>query len=183
MVPEHRFAPGARVIARHAGWERWVIYEPDSANASDDETVAPQDEKFEEVWYYNTETGESSVRRPPVCIASCPGPHVVGTMRSHELIVTWSPCLRPSYSPSLSCCMVLHGVAWCCIALHRVAWCCVGLHRVVWCCMVLCASVRSTEGLGGARGPCRLGRGAVGPCQCCRGAASLSVRNGSGPCD
>jgi hypothetical protein len=57
-----RFAPGARVIARHAGWERWVIYEADSGNASDDEAMAPQDERFEEVWYYNTESGDSTVR-------------------------------------------------------------------------------------------------------------------------
>lgn len=59
-----RFAPGARVIARHAGWERWVIYEADSGNASDDEAMAPQDERFEEVWYYNTESGDSTVRVP-----------------------------------------------------------------------------------------------------------------------
>jgi hypothetical protein len=62
-----RFSPGARVIARHAGWERWVIYEADSGDASEDEAVAPQDEKFAEVWYFNTETSESSVRWLPSC--------------------------------------------------------------------------------------------------------------------
>ncbi len=66
-----RFAPGARVIARHAGWERWVIYEADSGNASDDEAVAPQDERFEEVWYYNTESGDSTVRVPCATSSAC----------------------------------------------------------------------------------------------------------------
>ena len=56
-----RFAPGARVIARHAGWERWVIYEADSKDASDGE-IEPQDEKYAEVWYYNSETAESTVK-------------------------------------------------------------------------------------------------------------------------
>ena len=29
-----RFAPGARVISRHAGWERWVIYEADRCDCA-----------------------------------------------------------------------------------------------------------------------------------------------------
>ena len=60
-----RFAPGARVVARFVGWERWVIYEQDSANASDDERADPSQEKYAEVWYFQPETGKSSYDPPP----------------------------------------------------------------------------------------------------------------------
>ncbi len=38
----------------------WV--QADSGNASDDETVNPQEERYAEVWYFNPESTESSVR-------------------------------------------------------------------------------------------------------------------------